>query len=245
MPESGPIPPAAATAGRQRRRLVVGIVLLLAIAVAFTLIPDTASLWQVLRTRLDGWQNWTRENPMLAAVLFFLLFVGVTALSLPVAAPMSLVAGALFGRWLGTGIVSVAATLGATGAFLASRYLFRDWVRGRLSDRLKRIDVGVERDGAYYLLSLRLVPLFPFWMINLAMGLTTMRVLPYMLVSWIGMLPGTFLYVNAGTEIGRVESPADVLSPGIIVSFLLLALVPITFKLLLRRFGSKSRSGPS
>lgn len=198
-----------------------------------------------MRTRLDGWQNWTRNNLLLAAALFFLVYVGVTALSLPVAAPMSLVAGALFGRWLGTGIVSVAATLGATGAFLASRYLFREWVRGRLGDRLKRIDAGVERDGAYYLLSLRLVPLFPFWMINLAMGLTTMRILPYMLVSWVGMLSGTFLYVNAGTEIGRVESPADVLSPGIIISFVLLAIVPIGFRLILRRLGSKPRAGPS
>jgi uncharacterized membrane protein YdjX (TVP38/TMEM64 family) len=234
-----------ATGGRSRGRLFAGIILLLAIAAVFVLVPNTASLWQVLRTRLDGWQNSTRENLVLAAAVFFLLYVGVTALSLPVAAPMSLIAGALFGRWLGTGLVSVAATLGATGAFLASRYLFRNWVRGRLGDRLKRIDAGVERDGSYYLLSLRLVPLFPFWIINLAMGLTTMRVLPYMLVSWAGMLPGTFLYVNAGTEVGRVESPADVLSPGVVVSFMLLAIVPIGFKLILRRFGSKSRSGPS
>jgi uncharacterized membrane protein YdjX (TVP38/TMEM64 family) len=235
----------AASAGRSRGRLVAGIILLLAIAAGFVLVSDTATPWRGMRTRLDGWQNWTSENFVLAAAVFFLLYVGVTALSLPVAAAMSLVAGALFGRWLGTGLVSVAATLGATGAFLASRYLFRNWVRGRLGDRLKRIDAGVERDGSYYLLSLRLVPLFPFWIINLAMGLTTMRVLPYMLVSWAGMLPGTFLYVNAGTEVGRVESPADVLSPGVVVSFMLLAIVPIGFKLILRRFGSKSRSGPS
>ena len=238
-PEPEQLATAARSSAKSRGRLVIGLVLLVAIATAFAFVPDSAALWREARARLDGWQHWTREHLILAVVVFFLVYVGVTAASLPIAAPMSLVAGALFGRWLGTGIVSVAATLGATGALLASRYLFRDWVRARLGDRLKRIDAGVERDGVYYLLSLRLVPLFPFWMINLAMGVTAMRVVPYMVVSWVGMLPGTFLYVNAGAEVGRVESPADVLSPGVIGSFLLLALVPVAFKMIASRLRSK------
>jgi uncharacterized membrane protein YdjX (TVP38/TMEM64 family) len=232
-PQASSPPP---TSSRSRAKLIVGLGLVAAIAVAIVLVPDPNALWQEARSRLDGWQRWTAENLALALLVFFLAYVAVTALSLPVASPMSLVAGALFGRWIGTGLVSVAATLGATGAFLASRYLFRDWARARLGHRLERIDAGVARDGPYYLLSLRLVPLFPFWMINLAMGLTAMRVGPYMAVSWVGMLPGTFLYVNAGAAAGAVETPADVLSPTVLASFLLLAVVPIGFRLVLNRW---------
>src|SRR5207244_118110 len=165
--------------------------------------------WEFIRRNLDAWQARVEENLILALVVFFLVYVAVTALSLPAAAILTMVAGGLFGRWLGTGVVSVASTLGAALAFLSSRYVLRDWVQRRFGDRLKPVNHGVEKDGAYYLFALRLVPVVPFFLINLGMGLTPMRVTTFAAVSWLGMLLGTFLYVNAGTELATLDSPAD------------------------------------
>src|SRR5262249_50072969 len=152
------------------------------------------------------------EHLLLAVLIFFLVYVAMTALSLPAAAVLTVLAGALFGRWLGTGVVSLASTLGATLAFLSSRYLFRDWVQRRYPDRLRPINEGVAKDGAFSLFTLRLVPVVPFFLINLGMGLTPMRVTTFALVSWLGMLLGTFLYVNAGTALASIDSPKDILS---------------------------------
>ena len=148
----------------------------------------------------------------LALFLYFVIYVAVTGLSLPGAAVMSLAGGALFGRWWGTAVTSFASTAGATGAFLLSRHLLRDFVQRRWGARLEAINRGLDRDGPYYLLFLRLVPAFPFWLINLAMGLTRLRVWTYWWVSQLGMLPGTFLYLNAGTELGELKSWKDVRS---------------------------------
>jgi uncharacterized membrane protein YdjX (TVP38/TMEM64 family) len=189
--------------------------------------------WDYLRGHLDALQAQVHDHLALALLLFFLVYVTVTALSLPVAAPLTLVAGALFGRWLATGVVSLASTLGATLAFLSSRYLFRDYVQRKFGDRLQALNEGVERDGAYYLFTLRLVPAFPFFLVNLGMGLTPIRLGTYVWVSWLGMLPGTFVYANAGTAIAAVDSPKDVLSPGVLVSFALLGLLPLGLRLLL------------
>jgi uncharacterized membrane protein YdjX (TVP38/TMEM64 family) len=208
--------------------------LVLAVAGFYALRLHRYVSWDYLRGHLDLLQAHVQEHLLTALLLFLLLYVAVTALSLPVAAALSLAAGALFGRWLGTGVVSLAATLGATLAFLSSRYLFRAWVERRFGDGLARLDRGVERDGAYYLLTLRLVPLFPFFLVNLGMGLTRMRAWTFAWVSLVGMLPGTFLYVNAGTELGRLASPRDVLSPGLLVSLALLGVVPLALRLLLR-----------
>jgi uncharacterized membrane protein YdjX (TVP38/TMEM64 family) len=199
--------------------------------------------WEFVRAHLDALNAWVQEHALLALLASFLMYVAVTALSLPAAAILSLVVGALFGRWVGTGLVSVAATLGASLAFLSSRYLFRDWVRRRFGERLGALDRGLERDGAYYLFTLRLVPLFPFFLINLGMGLTRLPLRTFAWVSWLGMLPGTFLYVNAGAEIGSLESPADVLSPGILVSFALLGLVPLLLRKFLLRGQESKRTG--
>ncbi len=186
--------------------------------------------WESIRENVDVWQARVNENLLVAAIGFYLFYSLITALSLPVAAAMTLVAGALFGRLIGTGVVSLAATTGATLAFLGSRYLFRDWVQSRYADRLQRINEGIERDGAYYLFMLRLVPLVPFFLINLGMGLTPMRVGTYVVISWLGMLVGTFLYVNAGTAIATIESPGDVLSPAVLVSLAALGIVPIAIR---------------
>ncbi len=165
-------------------------------------------------------------NPALYIAGFFLLYVAVTGLSIPGAAIMSLVAGALFGVVIGTLIVSFASTMGATLAFLSSRYLLRDWVQGKFGERLRAVDDGLEKDGAFYLFTLRLIPVFPFFVINLLMGLTRIKTGTFFWVSQIGMLPATIVFVNAGTQISRIESTAGLLSPTLIASFVALAFFP-------------------
>ena len=165
-------------------------------------------------------------HPALYIAGFFLLYVAVTGLSIPGAAIMSLVAGALFGVVIGTLIVSFASTMGATLAFLSSRYLLRDWVQGKFGERLRAVDDGLEKDGAFYLFTLRLIPVFPFFVINLLMGLTRIKTGTFFWVSQIGMLPATIVFVNAGTQISRIESTAGLLSPTLIASFMALAFFP-------------------
>ena len=169
-------------------------------------------------------------HPWRVGAAFFAVYVAVTGLSLPGAAVLTLVAGAIFGLGWGTVIASFASTLGASLAFLLARYLARDAVRRRFGGALDRIDGGVRRDGAFYLFTLRLVPVFPFFIINLAMGLTSMRVIVFALVSQAGMLPGTLVYVNAGTRLGEIESLAGILSPALWLSFLLLGVFPLAAK---------------
>ena len=169
-------------------------------------------------------------HPWRVGAGFFAVYVAVTGLSLPGAAVLTLAAGAVFGLGWGVVIVSFASTLGATLAFLLARYLARDAVRRRFEGSIERLDDGVRKDGAFYLFTLRLVPLFPFFLINLALGLTSMRVLVFALVSQAGMLPGTLVYVNAGARLGEIESLAGILSPGLWLSFLLLGLFPLAAK---------------
>jgi uncharacterized membrane protein YdjX (TVP38/TMEM64 family) len=165
-------------------------------------------------------------NPALYIAGFFLLYVAVTGLSIPGAAIMTLVAGALFGVVVGTLIVSFASTMGATLAFLSSRYVLRDWVQGKFGERLRAVDGGLEKDGAFYLFTLRLIPVFPFFVINLLMGLTRIKTGTFFWVSQIGMLPATIVFVNAGTQISRIESTAGLMSPTLIASFVALAFFP-------------------
>ncbi len=169
---------------------------------------------------------WQEEHPYLLAALYILVYVVVTALSLPGAAVMTLAGGAIFGLWRGVLLVSFASSIGAALAMLVSRYLLRDWVQQRFGKRLQRIDAGIRRDGAFYLFGLRLVPIFPFFVINLLMGLTPIRLGTYYGVSQLGMLPATFVYVNAGTQLARIDSLSGLLSPRLIGAFALLALLP-------------------
>ena len=170
--------------------------------------------------------DYYQQSPVVVIAVFFLIYVAVTGASLPGAAILTLAAGALFGLVIGTVIVSFASSIGATLAFLASRYLFRDVVRARFGDRLRAIDDGVARDGGFYLFTLRLVPAFPFFLINLLMGLTAIRVLTFYLVSQIGMLAGTVVFVNAGTQLAKIDSLAGIASPGLIASFVALGIFP-------------------
>src|SRR5258706_241091 len=164
-------------------------------------------------------------HPGETVAIFFAVYVVVTGLSLPGAAILTLVAGALFGLLWGVVIVSFASTLGATLAFLASRYLLRDWVQGKFAEKLKTINAGVEREGAFYLFALRLVPAFPFFLINLVMGLTKMPTRTYFWVSQVGMLAGTIAYVYAGTQLGQFK-----ISAGLIAAFVILGIFPLVAK---------------
>lgn len=168
--------------------------------------------------------------PFGVAAAYFAIYVVVTALSLPGALILTLAGGALFGLVLGTLIVSFASTIGATLAFLVSRFLLHDAVQRRFGERLKAINDGVARDGAFYLFTLRLVPLFPFFLINLLMGLTPIRTWTFYWVSQVGMLAGTVVYVNAGTQLAAIDSPADILSPALLLSFALLGVFPLIAK---------------
>ena len=169
-------------------------------------------------------------EPALVIGSFFAIYVGVTALSLPGAAILTLLAGAVFGLWIGTLVVSFASSVGATLAMLVARYLLRDTVKSRFGARLAAIDKGVEREGAFYLFTLRLVPVFPFFVINLLMGLTKIKAGTFYWVSQLGMLAGTLVYVNAGTQLAQISSLKGILSPGLIASFVLLGLFPLVAK---------------
>ncbi|MBL8247138.1 MAG: FAD-dependent oxidoreductase [Candidatus Competibacter sp.] len=167
------------------------------------------------------------EQPLLTALLFFIAYVVVTGLSVPGATLLTLAAGAIFGLFWGAVIVSFASTLGATLAFLAARFVLRDAVQQRFGDRLRAVNEGMSKDGAFYLFTLRLAPVFPFFLINLLMGLTPIRALTFYGVSQIGMLPATVVYVNAGTELARLDSLRGILSPGLLLSFGLLGVFPL------------------
>ncbi|MBI5660049.1 MAG: TVP38/TMEM64 family protein [Nitrosomonadales bacterium] len=170
------------------------------------------------------------QSPWTTALAASLIYVAAVALSFPGATIMSLAIGALFGFWAGTLLVSFASSIGATLAFLASRYVLRDRVQQRFGDKLKRINEGMAKEGAFYLFMLRLVPVFPFFLINLLMGLTHIRTATFYWVSQAGMLPGTLVYVNAGTQLGRVDSLSGILSPEVLLSFALLGVFPLAAK---------------
>lgn len=180
-----------------------------------------------LKSRQEAFQQFYQANRLLTLGSYFLLYIVVTALSLPGAAVMTLAGGALFGFLPALVVVSFASTIGATMAFLVSRFLLRDWVQGKFGERLKALNDGIAKEGGFYLFTLRLVPLFPFFVINLVMGLTPMRVWTYYWVSQVGMLAGTAVYVNAGTQLGQIESLGGILSPGLLLSFILLGIFPL------------------
>lgn len=181
---------------------------------------------EMVRERLTGLEEARAARPLLLGLVAFGAYVAVVALSLPVAVWMTLAIGALFGFWWGLVIVSFASAAGATLAFLAARFLLRDWVQARFGDRLRGINEGVARDGAFYLFSLRLIPVVPFFAVNLLMGLTPMKARTFWWVSQLGMLAGTAVYVNAGTQLARIESLSGIVSAPILLSFAALGLFP-------------------
>jgi len=211
-------------------KLIVLTLIALLVAAFITLGgPDVLTL-ENLKQNQAQLEAWIADNLLLAVSLYALVYVASTALSLPGATVLTLAGGAFLGNLVGLLTVSVASTIGASLAFLVARFLLRDTLKRKYAKTIRRIDEGIEKDGAFYLATLRLVPVFPFFLINLAMGLTGMKLRTYALVSWLGMLPGTFVYVNAGTQLGQVSSMGDIVSADLLLSFALLGLFPLMAK---------------
>lgn len=194
---------------------------------------------EYLKASQDRFQALYLEHRLLVIASYMAIYIAVTALSLPGAVVLTLAGGGLFGLIVGTVVVSFASTIGATLACLVSRFFLRDWVQSRFGDKLTTINNGIEKEGPFYLFSLRLVPIFPFFVINLLMGLTGMRLFTFYWVSQIGMFAGTIVFVNAGKELAKIDSLSGIMSPGLIGSFVVLGLFPLTVKKLLALYKAK------
>ena len=211
-----------------RLRQIVLLLLLALVIGAFVALDLGRFLsFEQLKASQASFAQLHAEQPFTVAVVYFLTYVLATALSIPGAVVITLAGGAIFGLWPGLLIVSFASTVGATLAFLVSRFLLRDWVEARFGQRLADIHLGVNREGGFYLFTLRLIPVVPFFLINLLMGLTRMKVWTYFWVSQIGMLAGTAVYVNAGTQLAQLDSLQGILSPALLGSFVLLGIFPL------------------
>ena len=216
------------------KKAILALLVVAAIALFFGLELDQHLTLGALKESQGKFAVMLAQSPWQATLFAFVLYVTVVALSFPGATIMGLAAGALFGLWYGTLLVSFASTIGATLAFLTSRYLLRDYVQHRFGDKLKGINEGMAKDGALYLFMLRLVPAFPFFLINLLMGLTQIRTRTFYWVSQLGMLAGTLVYVNAGTQLARIDSLSDIFSPEVLLSFALLGVFPLIAKRLIQ-----------
>ena len=207
----------------------------LALIVAF-FVFDLGQMFTLenLKAQQASLNEYYSNNTILIIVMFFLVYVAVAGMGLPAAAIMTVAAGAIFGFWTGFVMVSFASTIGATIAFLLTRYLFHDAVQRKFGDKLVKLNAGIEREGAMYVFSLRLVPFIPFFVINSVLALTKLKAVTFYWASQIGMLLGTAVYVNAGTQLATVETMGDIVDVRIIASFLLLAAFPFIAKWLLR-----------
>ena len=223
--------------------LVLAAAVLLALFFAFDL--QRYLTLDYLKASREQFEQLYESSPVLVMGSYFLIYVATTALSLPGATILTLAGGALFGLLAGTVIVSFTSTLGATLAMLLARFLLQNWVQSRFGEHLQTINSGIEKEGGFYLFPLRLVPAVPFFVINLGMGLTPIRAITFYWVSQLGMLPGTLVYVNAGSELGKLETLGDILSPTLIGSFVLLGVFPLLVKKLVSVIQNRRQANPS
>jgi len=196
-----------------------------------------------LKAKQADFQDYYQQHTLATLLIYLVVYILMAALSLPGAAILTLAGGALLGFGTGLIMVSFASSIGATCAFLVSRFLLRDSIQSKFGDRLLTINEGVQKDGAFYLFTLRLVPLFPFFVINLVMGLTPIRAWTFYWVSQLGMLPGTAVFVNAGTQLAQIETLSGILSPKLLISFALLGIFPILAKRLINMFKKGGNHG--
>ncbi len=217
----------------QRGKLVLIVLIILLIAGFFILDLHHYVTLENLKTQQQRFLTLNQQNPFLTKACFFIAYVAVAALSLPGATIMTLAAGALFGLTTGSIMVSFASTIGATLAMLVARYLFRDAIQTKYAERLEAVNKGIEKEGGFYLFTLRLIPVFPFFVVNLVMGLTRLKTSVFALVSQIGMLPATVIYVNAGYQLAAIDSVKEILSLPIIISLALLGIFPLMAKKLI------------
>ena len=224
---------------KNRKLLIVVIIALIAAFFIFDL-GRFFSL-EYLKSQQEALNGLYESRPVMVIAAFFFIYIAVTALSLPGAAILTLAAGAQFGLLLGVLIASFASTIGATLAFLVSRYLLRDTIESRFGEKINTFNSNIEKDGAFYLFTLRLVPVFPFFLVNLAMGLTRLKTGIFYIVSQLGMLAGTIVFVNAGTQLAQIDSLSGILSPGLIFSFALLGIFPLVAKKIVDIVKAKKR----
>jgi uncharacterized membrane protein YdjX (TVP38/TMEM64 family) len=224
--------------GKVKKIGIVGVIIILIALFQIFDLSQYLSL-EYLKSSRESLALLYAENTFAVIAAYFCIYVLVTSLSLPGAAVMTLAGGAVFGLVTGTIVVSFASTIGATLACIVSRYLLQDWVQSRFGEKLATINEGLEKEGAFYLFTMRLIPAFPFFLINLAMGLSKLPVRTFYWVSQLGMLPGTIVYVNAGKELGKIDSLGSILSPSLLISFALLGLLPLTLKKLIALYRRK------
>jgi uncharacterized membrane protein YdjX (TVP38/TMEM64 family) len=217
-------------------RVLIGLTVVLIVLAVFWFDLYQYLTLEFYREQQEAIQKLVNENLVLSVGVFFAVYISATTISLPVAGVMVLVAGALFGVVLGSVVISFASTIGATLAFLLSRFLFQDFVDRHFPKAAEAINAGIVRDGPYYLFSIRLVPLFPYFVINLAMGLTHIRVWTFAWVTQLGLLPITVILANAGEQIALIESPGDIMSPTLVGSLSLVGLFPLIARKLLGLF---------
>jgi pyruvate/2-oxoglutarate dehydrogenase complex dihydrolipoamide dehydrogenase (E3) component/uncharacterized membrane protein YdjX (TVP38/TMEM64 family) len=220
-------------------KILLGLAIVAAIASFFIFDLGRFLNLETLKSQQAALKASVDANPTQTVLTFAGIYVLFTALALPAAGLLSLLGGALFGLWKGAAIVVVAATIGATLAFLGTRFLFRDFIKAKFGEKLKSVDAGVVKDGAFYLFGLRLIPVMPFFLINTAMGLTSMKTLTFFWVSLVGMIPGTLAYVNAGQELGKITSLRGILSPGLLFSFVILGLLPLLMRKVMDFFNAR------
>jgi len=217
---------------RVKKVIIIAVILLLILLFKLLNIGQYLNLGY-LKESQTAFAAYYNEHTILTIVSYMLIYITATALSLPGAVILTLAGGALFGLVTGTIIISFASTIGATLACIVSRYLLQDWVQNKFGDKLQKINNGMEQEGGFYLFTLRLLPVFPFFVINLAMGLTKIPLKTYYWVSQLGMLPSTIVFANAGKELGKIDSLSGILSPGLILSFVILGIFPIAAKKIL------------
>ncbi|CAM2824002.1 MULTISPECIES: TVP38/TMEM64 family protein [Vibrio] len=221
------------------RKLILGLVLV-AVVVFLGIEFSQYLTLENAKAQQANLSHYIEQNLLYSALIYFVAYVVITAFSIPGAAVVTLLGAALFGFWFSLALVSFASTIGATLAFLSSRYLLRNWVQQRFSDKLNAINTGVKKDGSFYLFTLRLIPVFPFFLINLLMGLTPISTARYYLVSQLGMLPGTAVYLNAGTQLAEIKTLAGIVSPTVLLSFALLGVFPFIAKWLLSKLQKRA-----
>jgi uncharacterized membrane protein YdjX (TVP38/TMEM64 family) len=213
-----------------KTKLILAAVILAVIAAFFIFDLGQYFSLEYLKSQKDSLNLLYTENPILISLIFFVIYVLVAAFNLPAALPLTVAAGAILGFWNGLLVVSFASSIGATAAFLMTRYLFNEAIQSKFGDRLKTINAGIEREGAFYVFGLRLVPLFPFFVVNSVLGLTKLKTWTFYWASQIGMLAGTAVFVNAGTQLAEISSLGDIASPALLGSFALLGVFPILAK---------------
>jgi uncharacterized membrane protein YdjX (TVP38/TMEM64 family) len=221
----------------QRIAILVGVIALIVVFKIFGL--ERYFSLSYLKTSQESFAALYSQHQAMVIGGYMIIYIVVTALSLPGAAVLTLAGGALFGFVVGTVVVSFASTIGATLACFVSRFLLREWVQKKFGDRLQSVNKGIQDEGAFYLFTMRLIPVFPFFVINLLMGLTNMSLATFYWVSQVGMFAGTMVYINAGKELAKIDSLSGILSPSLLISFAILGLFPITVKKLMKWYRTK------